>query len=118
MLRGRIIFRALMTQRTRYFLVGSSLVVVVALCTGLVAYYNDTLTKRTDGPAELAYLPAGVSAVAYADVRGIMSSEFHQKMREAMSGGQGKDPIFEATGIDLERDIDSVLAAFPGPLVV
>jgi len=59
-----------MSSRTRYFLIGSSLVVVVGLCTGLVAYYNGSAPgSSTARLPELAYLPADASAVAYADVR-------------------------------------------------
>ena len=45
-----------MTQRTRYFLLGSALVVVVGLCTGLVAYYNGALPRLPPSQdSELAY---------------------------------------------------------------
>jgi hypothetical protein len=101
-----------MTQRTRYFLVGSGLIVVVGLCTGLVAYYGGNLpfSSSTRGPAELAYVPADSAAVAYADVRHIMDSEFRQRLRALLPTGQEKDRMLAETGIDIERDIDSVVA--------
>ena len=101
-----------MTQRTRNFLVGSSLVTVVGLCTGLVAYYNGALPLRSSsiGPAELTYLPGDVSMLMFADVRHIVESPFHQKLRTTMPSGEGKHRLLEETGIDLERDIDTVLA--------
>ena len=46
-----------MASRTRYFLIGSALVVVVGLCTGLVAYYSGALPGRTTAMAEFDYLP-------------------------------------------------------------
>ena len=104
-----------MTQRTRYFLVGSALVVVVGLCTGLVAYYNGGLSfGAASQDSELAYMPADVTAVAYADVRTIMSSEFSQKLREVLPTGEGKDELQRDLGLDIERDIDVVVAGFTG----
>ena len=56
-----------MTQRTRYFMFGSALVILVSLCTGLVAYYSGNLPLRASsvGPAELAYVSSDATAVAY-----------------------------------------------------
>lgn len=105
-----------MLVRTRYFLVGSALIVVVGLCAGLVAYYNGSLPLRssTIGPAELAYVPAGTSGVAYANVREIMNSEFRRKLQQMLPAGAEKERLLGETGIDLERDIDTVVAAVSG----
>jgi hypothetical protein len=104
-----------MTQRTRYFLTGSSLVMVLGLATGLVAYYGSgAMAMRASGPAELAYVPADVTAVAFADVRSVMNSEFSQRIREAMPTGEAKDELQTQIGLDLENDIDTVLAGFSG----
>ena len=59
-------------------------------------------------------MPADVSAVAYADVRDIMDSEFRQKLREVMPTGAEKDRLLEETGIDIEHDIDTVMAGLTG----
>jgi len=103
-----------MTQRTRYFLVGSGLVVAVGLCTGLVAHYSGVLGEKRVPATEFAYVPANVTAVAYADVRHIMNSEFHQRLRALMPAGPEKERLLAETGIDLERDIDTVVAGL-GP---
>jgi hypothetical protein len=106
-----------MTQRTRYFLLGSVLVILVGLCTGLVAYYNGALPLRSSsvGPAELAYLPADAAAVGFANVHEIMSSEFRQKLKQFMPTGEEKDKLQAETGVDIEHDIDTVVAGFvPG----
>jgi hypothetical protein len=101
-----------MTHRTRYFLVGSGLIVVVGLCTGLVAYYTGHLPLgAVRGSAELAYVPSDTAAIAYADVRHIMDSEFRQRVRSLIPAGEGKQQLLAETGIDVERDIDSVVAA-------
>jgi hypothetical protein len=104
-----------MAPSTRNFLIGSAFVVVAGFCTGLVAYWGGALPGRDAARAEFTYIPSDVSAVAYADVRDIMDSEFHAKLRQVMKPGDEKDELFDRTGIDLERDIDSVLAGFTGP---
>jgi len=103
-----------MTQRTRYFLVSSALVMTVVLATGLVAFYNGNLpmVSSAAGPAELAYLPGETTAVAYANVRSIMDSDFRKKLKQVLPTGEAKDELFKETGIDLEKDIDTVVAGF------
>lgn len=104
-----------MNQRTRYFLVGSSLVMAVVLCTGLVAYYNGAMPLRAStGPAELAYIPSDVTAVAFANVRSVMDSQFRQQLREHLPTGEAQDELKNEIGLDLERDIDTVVAGFAG----
>src|SRR5262245_56035392 len=103
-----------MTRRTRYFMTGSAVIVGLGLCTGLVAYYNGELPlfRSRVGPEELTYVPSDATGVAYANVREIMNSDFHQKLQQsAMPMGQGKEELFNETGIDIEHDIDSVVAA-------
>jgi hypothetical protein len=103
-----------MTKRTRYFMTGSALILGLGLCTGLVAYYNGDLPRFRSriGPEDFAYVPMDATGVAYANVREIMNSDFHQKLqRSALPIGQGKQDFFNETGIDLEHDIDSVVAA-------
>lgn len=102
-----------MSKRTRYFVVGSVAIVVVGLCTGLVAFYNGglPLLSSAQGPSELAYLPADSTAVAYANVQEVMNSEFRQKLNQAMPTGEGRDEFLKETGIDIERDIDTVVAS-------
>src|SRR5690606_25078159 len=105
-----------MNRKTRYFLIGSGLVVVVGLCTGLVAFYNGAAPLRAAaGPAELSYVPADAAAIAYADIQGIVHSGFHDKLRSSLPPDSDHDSLFQTTGIDLERDIDSVVAGMrPG----
>jgi hypothetical protein len=106
-----------MTGKTRYFVVGSGLVMSVGLCTGLVAYYNGNLPLRssTIGPAELTYVPADTTALAYADVQDIMNSEFRQRLQQALPHGEERDRFKAETGIDVEHDIQSVMAAMIDP---
>ncbi len=103
-----------MTKRTRIFMTGSGAVLAAGLCTGLVAYYGggfQALVAST-GPTELSYVPADASIVAYADVRSIMDSELRQRFKQAMPmNEEGQREFFEHTGINLEQDVDYVVAA-------
>jgi hypothetical protein len=88
--------------------------VVFGLCTGLIAYYGGipSLTASRLGPPELAFVPADASIVAFADVRDVMDSELRKKLREVLPGDQQKrEELQRMTGIDVERDIDRVVAA-------
>ncbi len=104
-----------MSQRTRYFLMSSALVVVLGLGVGAVAYYNGNLPLKSGaGTEEFAYLPADVNAVAFANVGAIMNSQFTQKLREVLPTGEEKAKIQAELGLDIERDIDSVVAGGNG----
>jgi hypothetical protein len=103
-----------MTKRTRFFLTGAVAFLVVGLSVGVMAYYNGGLPvlKGGAGPAELQYVPDTAVVVAYANVRQVMASEFRQRMKafEAGKGEKGQQEFKDETGIDIEKDIDSVVA--------
>jgi len=104
-----------MTKKTRYFMAGSAAVLAAGLTTGLIAYYGggfQALSAST-GPTELSYVPADATVVAYADVRAIMDSELRMRLKQAMPGmtDKGQEEFQQHTGIDIERDIDYVVAA-------
>ena len=105
-----------MTKGIRYFLTGSAMVVVLGLGTGLVAYYNGGISSSAikAANADLVYIPADAGAVAYADVRAIMTSEFRQKLRQVLPTGEELEKFRTELGVDIERDIDSVSAAYLG----
>jgi hypothetical protein len=103
-----------MTKRTRLFIAAAAGILVLGLGTGLVASYmgiqNFTLIG-SDGPAELAYVPADAHLVAYANVRHVMGSELRQKIARLQSGqADAQDKFLQETGINLERDVDQVVA--------
>jgi hypothetical protein len=104
-----------MSRRTRNFLIGSSLVLSVGLCTGLVAYYSGGLPLgAAAAPDDFAYMPSDTSAVAYADVRAIMNSEFRKRLKAALPTGEEQEKLKAETGIDVEHDLDTVIAGFTG----
>ncbi len=113
-----------MTKKTRYFMGGSAAVLVAGLGTGLVAYYGGgfpSLSASRSGPSELSYVPAESAVVAFANVREVMDSQLRQRLKLVMPQEQGQKEFFEQTGIDIERDIDYIVAAAttipnPGPV--
>src|SRR5262245_26009154 len=103
-----------MTPKTRYFVIVSLLVTGVGLGSGLVAYYvgfpAGAFAGR-GGPQELEYVPRDVAVLAYADVRDVMTSELRQRLRSVVPVPEnGQRELEERTGINIESDIDRVIA--------
>ena len=116
-----------MTKKTRYFMAGSAAVLAAGLGTGLIGYYTGGFQPVSASAVanELRYVPADATVVAYADVRAIMASELRARLKQALPMPEKGQQEFQAqTGIDIERDIDYIVAAFstasgrPAPLVV
>jgi hypothetical protein len=66
------------------------------------------------GPEELRYLPSTSTVVAFADVREVMTSELRHRFRESVLQGaqeNGQREFQELTGINIETDIDRVVAS-------
>ena len=109
-----------MNAKTRYFLFGSVMVLIIGLSIGLVAYYGGVpsgLFSRERGPAELKYLPADATVVAYANVRDVMHSELRQRLRKFEGvTDEGRSEFKTQTGIDIEQDIDHVVACMGAPV--
>ncbi len=116
-----------MTKRTRYFLAASGAVLAAGLGTGLIAYYTGGFQPVSASAVsnELRYVPADATVVAYADVRAIMDSDLRARLKEALPAHEQGQREFQAqTGIDIEKDIDYIVASLtagaekPAPLVV
>lgn len=104
-----------MSKRTRYFMFAAIATLVFGLSIGLVAFYNGglpNLGSAAAGPEQLRYVPGNAVVVAYADVHHIMSSQFRQRLKqlEAGKGEKGQQEFRDETGIDLENDVDNVVA--------
>jgi len=105
-----------MNRTSRLFLMGSGFVLAAGLGTGLVAYSFGLPTLasagRSAGLDELKYVPEAAAVVAYANVRDVMNSEFRQKIRTVLpnDGDKGQEEFQRETGINIEQDIDYVLA--------
>lgn len=102
-----------MTKKTRYFVLGAAGVLAAGLTTGLVASLVGLPVALTQaaGPDDLQYVPADASAIAYANVREVMASELRQRLRKLEPDTRDRDNFETKTGVDIERDIDSVVAA-------
>jgi len=106
-----------LNKRTRLFLLIAAGILVVGLGTGLVASYvglQNLSLIGGKGPAEFAYVPADARLVAFANVRDVMDSELRRKLDAFHQGGDGARGFQERTGIDIEKDIDYVIAAGVG----
>src|SRR5215207_5493845 len=105
-----------MNRTSRLFLMGSGFVLAAGLGTGLVAFYGGlpTLASPRGSAAldELKYVPEAAAVVAYANVRDVMNSEFRQKIRKVLPDHdtKGQEEFQRETGINIEQDIDYVVA--------
>ena len=102
-----------MTARTRYFVIVSLLMLGVGLGTGLVAYYvglPPSPFAKHAGPEELEYVPGDAVVVAFANVQEIMHSDLRQKLHQALPAENGQAELKNLTGIDLETDVQRVVA--------
>ncbi len=103
-----------MTTRTRYFVIISLLVLGVGLSSGLVAYYVGFpagALGRLGGPEELQLVPRDAAVIAFANVHEIMTSDLRQKLHRALPIPQdGQQELQNQTGINLETDVDRVVA--------
>ena len=101
-----------MTVQTRYALVGASGLLALGLVGGLVAYLQGGLQTASaqSRPDQFRYVPAAAHIVAFANVRDVMRSDFRQRILEFVVDGTGQREFQERTGIDLEEDIDEVVA--------
>jgi hypothetical protein len=93
---------------------GSAAVMAAGLSIGLIAFYGGGFPalSASTGPTELQYVPSDAAVVAYADVRAIMDSQLRQQLKAAMPVPHtGQEEFQQRTGIDIERDIDYVVAA-------
>jgi hypothetical protein len=104
-----------MTAKTRYFFVGAALILVLGLSVGVVAYFGGmpgSLFAAGPGPDELKYVPADAAVVAYANVQDVMKSELRQRLVKLDDSSEkgGREEFKNETGIDIEQDIDFVVA--------
>jgi hypothetical protein len=102
-----------MSKKTRVFVVTAAAILGVGLTTGLVASYMGlpVAFSRAAGPDELQYVPAESAVVAYANVREIMDSQFRERFRQFEPDTRERDEFEAKTGVNIESDINSVVAA-------
>ena len=129
-----------MTKRTRIFLLGAGGILVAGLGTGVFASYmggiQNVMLLGGGRPAELAYIPADARMLAFANVREVMDSELRTKFLElhtleqadpdpdadaqtdadpdVQGASRGTQALYDATGVDVEKDIDHIVATLAG----
>jgi hypothetical protein len=102
-----------MTRKTRYFFMGSAGALLLGIGAGLFAYrtYHHPAAGTRGLPAELRFVPADAELVAYADVHSIMGSDMRKELeRIAMGQRHGQQQTHEFAGIDVEKNINHVVA--------
>ncbi len=106
-----------MNRKTRYFVIASLLVLTVGIGTGLVAYFVGFPTAfAQQGPDELQLVPGNAVLVAYANVHEVMVSNLRERIRQAMPDlPDGQHDFEAATGINIETDVDRIVAALAPP---
>lgn len=109
-----------MTSKTRFVAISSLVVVVIGLGAALVSNYSGSAPgpfSRRIGPEELLYVPRNAALVAYMDVRAVMASDLKRRLQRAWpSQEDGRQELQRQTGINIETDIDHVVACVePGP---
>ena len=103
-----------MTKKTRYFVIGAGVVLVVGLGGGLVAYlaYNRITGMPAGLPAELRYVPANAGMVAFADVQAVMNSELRRALVPSIDpeSRKGRQMMNDFAGVDVEKQVNRVVA--------
>jgi hypothetical protein len=92
----------------------------IGLTAGLVAYYSGFplgALAQSESRAELQYVPRDAALVAYANVRDVMASDLRRRLRELEPEGRtrAQQEFEERTGINIETDIDRVVACVMPP---
>jgi uncharacterized protein DUF3352 len=107
-----------MNRKTRYFVIASLLVLGIGVAAGMIAYYVGVPTAfAQQGPDELQLVPGEALVVAYANVHEVMVSNLRERVRQAMPQlPDGQREFEEATGINIESDVDRVVAALVPPV--
>jgi hypothetical protein len=103
-----------MSTKTRYFVAISGAILAIGLGTGLVASYMGlpvSVFSRAAGPDELQYVPTDAAVVAYVNIREVMNSQLRQRFKALEPSEDQKNDFEEKTGLNLEQDVDSVVAA-------
>ena len=107
-----------MSKRTRLFVVGTLSTLAIGLGTAGLASYAGLSPVNLLGRAatsDLAFVPGTAQFIAYADVRRVMDSGLRQQLVPSLGTSTASKNPFQQIGLDLERDVDSVVvASLPG----
>jgi hypothetical protein len=102
-----------MTIKTWRVLAASTAILVAGLTAGTLAYFGYLGRGSQGAPTtDFRYVPSGVDVVASANVRLLMDSGLGRQLRKmaAEETPAGRGEFRDRTGIDIETDVDRVLA--------
>jgi hypothetical protein len=106
-----------MSKRTRLFVVAALATLAIGIGTaGLASYagFRPALLGRTTA-SDLAFVPGTAQFVAFADVRRVMDSDLRHQLAPSLGTSTANQNPLQQIGLDLERDVDSVVvASLPG----
>ena len=94
-------------------MLGGAGVLVAGLVGGLAAWLSDNLpglVLAQERPDELRYVPSEATILSFANVRAVMDSDLRRRLREIQPDLGGQREFRNRTGIDIEQDIDYVVA--------
>lgn len=97
-----------MRATPRHVLLGGTVILALGFLVAGGAY----LQGGAGPPSEMRYVPADARFVAYASVRDVARSSFWQRLRDVRPELDGPQQFRDATGIDLEADVDSIVASW------
>ena len=103
-----------MSKKTRYFVLSAAGFMAVGLTTGLVASYmglSVPVLSREAAPQGFENIPQNAAVVAFVNVKDIANSAFRERFRKLEPDTQERDEFEKQTGINIDHDIDSVIAA-------
>lgn len=106
-----------MNRKTRLFLWVGGGVLAVGIGVGLLVSYlglSAIALGGSDGPRDLKYVPADARLVAYADFQDLAHSEFRRVFLQHHGEPKGVGQLESRTGINPERDIDSLVVFLAG----
>jgi hypothetical protein len=102
-----------MTQKSRFFLIASAVVLLLGVGGGLIAYlnYKRAASLPAGVPPEVRYIPADAAIVAYGNVRVFMNSDLRRELMPTIETGsrKGRQMMNDFAGIDLEKQVNHVL---------
>lgn len=102
-----------MRRRAYHGFFGSTGILALGLTAGWISYVQGGLPAEAIaqiGRGELRYVPADANIVAYVNVQDVMLSEFGQRLHAVETDLGGLRQLQEQTGIDIEADIDQIVA--------
>ncbi len=99
-----------MKATPRHVLLAGAVVLAVGLLVAGGAYVQGGAAQSP--PDALRYVPADARFVAFASVQDVMRSDFGQRLRDVRPDYDGQQQLHDATGINLESDVDSIVASW------